>query len=224
MSTILDIIIAFSLGGILLIIVLNANDIAGEQSSVLRGDMLVQQMLVSITQFLEGEFRNMGFGVHIDSASILGARDTAITFLSDVNRNGALDTVRYFLGPLHAFPGVQNDSVRPLYRMINSEPRYSVGTVTRFSLAYFSQGQVDTLIPPKPPGQPNWTIRRSGGVDVVPPPIDMRQIKIIQITLEVQNPYAIYRRPSEIRPGERDALYSSSLWRQTRLASQNLRR
>lgn len=222
MASILDIIVAFSLGGILLIIIFNAQDIAGTQASVLNGDMLVQQMLVSVTTFIEGEFRNMGFAVSPDSASIRSALDTAIMFLSDIDRNNVVDTVRYYTGPLSELAGTQNDSDRLLHRRINSGVVSSVGAVTRFSLAYFTQGQVDTLIPPRP-GQPLWHIHRPSGIDSAAT-VDFRQIKVIQLTLEVQNPYAIYKRQDDPTIGTRGALFSSSMWRQTRLASQNLKR
>lgn len=222
MASLIDIIIAFALGGILLIIILNAQDIASTQASVLNGDMLVQQMLVSITQILEGEFRNMGYGVNIDSVTIINARDSAITFLLDVDRNGTIDTLSYYLGPLSDLYYTQNDSDRLLYRRVNQQSAYSVGSVTKFGMKYFSQGQVDTLIPPRP-GQPQWLAHRPSGV-FVENPFDFRQIKVIQLTLEVQNPYAPYKRMDDTTRTTRSALFSSSMWRQTRLASQNLRR
>ncbi len=227
MAAILDIVVAFGMGGILLVIILNANSIAADQASVLNGDMLVQQMLISITQILEGEFRNMGYGVHIDSATIISARDTAISFLTDLDSNPStpLDTVKYYLGTLSELAYTQNDSDRLLHRQVNNGGVYSIGAVTQFRLRYFSQSQLDTLIPPSAATGGNWwIIRRIGGVEVVSPPIDMRQIKIIELTLEVQNPYAIYKRADDPSASGRSAMYSSSLWRQTRLASQNLRR
>lgn len=222
MNSILDIIVAFAMGGILLIIIFNANDIAGTQASVLNGDVLVQQMLVSITQILEGEFRNMGYGAHMDSAAIRFAHDTAITFLCALVRNGPIDTIRYYLGPLSDLAYTQNDSDRLLYRGVNSRPVNSIGAVTRFSLLYFTQGQIDTFIPPRPPN-PLWVIRRPSGVDSASV-VDTRQFKVIQVFLEVQNPYALYKRRDDPTVSTRGALFSSSMWRQTRLASQNLRR
>lgn len=221
----IDIIMAFALGAILLLIIFNANDIASTQASVLNGDMLVQQMLVSITQILEGEFRNMGYNVHPDSAAILFARDSAIVFRTDLGRDNILDTIRYYLGSVSdpAVALTQNDSDRLLYRRVNSQPPHSIGAVTRFSLRYFSQGQIDTLIPPPPGGGSAWTVRRPGGVSTENP-FDHRQIKVIQLTLEVQNPYAPFKRLDDPTYGSGTALYSSSMWRQTRLASNNLRR
>ncbi len=211
MAVIIDIIVSFSLGGIILLIILNANQIAGENSSILSGDMLVQQLLVSTAQIVEGEFRNMGVGVPPESAAVKAAHDTAITFLTDFGRDGTIDTVKYWAGSTDEYPlpTTQNDSDRFLHRRATAggtwNPPEVVGTVTRFRLKYFSQNLIDTLTTP---------VASS----------DLRMIKVIEITLEVQNPYALYRRQDEVKPGERDALYSSSLWRQTRLASQNLRR
>jgi hypothetical protein len=68
-------------------------------------------------------------------------------------------------------------------------------------------------------------IARSGEILPVPVPNDrLTEIHVVEVTMEVQNPYAILRRDGEVLPGERNALYSSSLWQQTRLASQNTRR
>jgi len=218
----IDIIVAFAFGAILLVIILNANDIALTQASVLNGDMLVQQMIVSIAQILEGEFRNMGFNVPEGIAPIINARETAITFLSDVNADGIIDTVRYYLGPLSDLAHTQNDSDRLLYRKVNSGPANSIGAVTRFSMQFYSQGQVDTMIPPSF-GQPYWLVHRPSGV-FVENPFEYSEIKVIELTLEVQNPYALYKRRDDPTVGIRSGLYSSSMWRQTRLASQNLRR
>jgi hypothetical protein len=205
MSTFFDIVLSAVLGGILLLVIFSANDLTAETSYMLNGDLFVQQMLVSVVQIVEGEVRNMGYNVPDTIATIVDARDTAIGFLADINLDGVIDTVRYFTGPVSELASTQNDSDRFLYRRINSGSKNAVGVVTRFQLRYFTQGEADTLTQP---------------ID----PVDLGSIKIVEITLEVQNPYALYRHPSQVKPGERNALYSSSMWRQTRLASQNLRR
>jgi hypothetical protein len=206
MSTIVDVILSILLGGILLLVIMSANDLTAETSYMLNGDVFVQQTLVSVVQIVEGEIRNMGYGCP-DSlgATVIDAQDSAIGFLEDIGLDGTIDTIRYFTGPVSELTGTQNDSDRFLYRKINNSPKNAIGVVTRFQLRYFSQGQADTLVPPVPSG-------------------DLISIKIVEITLEVQNPYALYRHQSQVAPGERNALYSSSMWRQTRLASQNLRR
>jgi hypothetical protein len=212
MTTIIDIILSILLGGILLLVVLSANDLTAETTYMLNGDLFVQQTLVSIVQIVEGEIRNMGYGMAdtlrgaADTLiTVVVAKDTAIAFVEDIGLDGLIDTVRYYTGPVSELAGTPNDSDRFLYRQVNSSPRNAIGVVTRFHLRYFSQGEADTLVPPIPSE-------------------DLVSIRVIEITLEVQNPYALYRHQSQVGPGERNALYSSSMWRQTRLASQNLRR
>jgi hypothetical protein len=205
MSTIFDIIMAALIGGILLLSMLSASDLTSEAASMLNGDLFVQQTLISVVQILEGEVRNMGYGWPDSLAAVVNAQDTAIGFLEDINRDGNIDTVRYFTGPVSELKGTQNDSDRFLYRQVNSASKNAIGVVTRFRLRYFTQGEADTLAQP---------------ID----PADLKSIQIVEITVEVQNPYAEYRPKSQVKPGERNALYSSSMWRQTRLASQNLKR
>ncbi|MDI6804408.1 MAG: hypothetical protein QME58_11280 [Bacteroidota bacterium] len=205
MATFLDIIIASIIGGVLLLGIINANNVVAENSYIINGDVLVQQMLISTVQIVEGEFRNMGVGVNEDSASVIFARDTAITFLSDIDRDGTPDRIEYWSGKVSELAHTQNERDRFLHRRVNGGTRQSIGIVTGFKLRYYSQGQLDTLTPPVAAN-------------------DLAMIKIVEITLEVQNSYALYRDPRDVRPGEQSALFSSSYWRQTRLASQNFKR
>jgi hypothetical protein len=101
-------------------------------------------------------------------------------------------------------PGTQNELDRPLYRRVNHDEPKVVGSVTTFAFRYLT---------------------RSGEV-LATPVISTRlsEIHSVEITVEVQNPYAMMRDKGSVQQGERDALYSSSLWQQTRLASQNTRR
>jgi hypothetical protein len=205
MATTLDILIATAIGGLLLLSVINANSIVVENSTIINGDVVVQQMLISTAQIVEGEFRNMGVGVNQDSATIVQATDTSISFLSDVNRDGNIEQIDYWLGPASEMHTMQNDRIRLLHRRVSGEGIQSVGFVTKFGMRYFSQNELDTLTPP---------IASS----------DLKSIKIVEITMEVQNPSALYRDPRDVKSGQRNALYSNSYWRQTRLASQNLKR
>ena len=205
MASILDIIQAMTLGGLLLLSMINANSVVYENTSIMNGSVLVQQALISNAQIVEGEFRNMGVGVNDDSATILIAEKTKIKFLCDQNRDGNIDSITYWLGTPGELGHIQNDSVRYLHRKVNNGSTQSIGLVSKFSLRYFSQNELDTLNPP-----------------VVP--ADLKMIKIVEITMEVQNRDALYRDPRDVHTGERNAFYSSSYWRQTRLASQNLKR
>jgi hypothetical protein len=181
-------------------IILTSNDIASENHTVYNGDMLVQEMLTSTVQVLEGEFRNMGFGVSEFTTAILAADTSSITFLYDVDRSGVVDTIRYYLGPISALSGTQNEIDRLLHRQVGSANPAAIGAVTIFQLNYMTQ---DGVFLPRPV---------SAG--------QLSEIHTVEVTIEVQNPYA----PLNPLGNSPEALFSSSLWQQTRLASQNSRR
>ncbi len=205
MAAFLDVIMSMIFGSTLFLIVLGANDIAAETQTVYSNDMLVQEMLTGTVQMLEGEFRNMGYGLGQSQSTVLYADTGRISFLSDLGRDGgAVDTITYVVGDTTALLDTQNEMDRYLYRRVNNEQALRVGVVTLFRLTYFAQ---------------------TGEVLPTPVPVDRRsEIYSIEVTVEVQNPYAPYRPAEMVQTGERNALYSSSLWQQTRLASQNLRR
>ncbi len=205
MAAILDVIYSIILGGILLLTVVDANQIASETYSVYNGDMLVQELLVSTAQMLEGEVRNMGYGVPETTAPVIYADTNRIRFLIDLGRNGgAIDTVTYSVGPTSELTKTMNDLDRYMYRSVNTSAAVKVGVVTMLRFRYMAADGYQ-----------------------LPTPVDvgsLSEVFIVEITMEVQNPYAEKRDPKKVKQGERTALYSSSLWQQTRLASQNTRR
>ena len=87
MGSLLDLIASTLFGGVLLITIVNASDIATENNCKFNGDEVVQEMLVSTARLLEGEFRNMGFGVTPDSSAVIYADTTRISFLCASSRS-----------------------------------------------------------------------------------------------------------------------------------------
>lgn len=204
MAAILDLIYSAVIGAAIFMIVLTANDIASENHAVYNGDMLVQEMLIQTVHVVEGELRNMGFGVAENERTILYADTSNIIFLTDLTRNGIPDTIRYYLGPTSELASTVNEQDRFLHRTVNGGNLGQIGVVTVLRFSYFN---------------------RIGQKLATPVPFpELSEIHTVEVTIEVQNPHAPYRRAGEVQVGERDALYSYSLWQQTRLASQNTRR
>jgi hypothetical protein len=204
MQLIIDYLGSVIIGAALILIVLNSNEMVSENQSVYNGDMLVQEMLIGSAHLIEGEFRNMGLGVPEDDCSIVFADTSSIRFLYDVDRDGTPDSIRYYIGYPSELPGTQNELDRPLYRQVNSENRHSIGVVTVFRLRYLTRT-----------------------AEAIPSPVDpsrLGEIHSVEITMEVQNPYAVISSGGSAQKGQRNELYSSSLWQQTRLASWNSRR
>jgi hypothetical protein len=161
-------------------------------------------MLTGTVQMVEGELRNIGFGLPSYQPSIKLADSTSMTFLSDTDRDGTVDTVRYSIGLTNELASTPNELDCFLKRSLNNQPVEKIGVVTVFKLRYFTQA-----------GELLSTPVTSSRVS---------EIYTVELTIEVQNPVAPPRNPASVKAGERDALYSSSLWQQTRLASQNNRR
>jgi hypothetical protein len=204
MQYLLDYLASVILGAALIFIMISANETVAENHSLYNGDMMVQEMLVQTAYLLEGELRNMGVGVPETGSTILWADTSRIRFQYDLDRNGTPDTIQYFVGTTNDMIDTPNELDRPLYRQVNGAPPLVVGSVTVFRLRYIAR-----------PG------------DILSTPVvstSLSEIYSVEITLEVQNPYAMMRTPEQVKAGERNAFYSSSLWQQTRLASQNTRR
>lgn len=202
MPALLDVIVAMILGFTIIMIIINANMIVAEGWFAFNGEMLVQQMLISTATLLEGEMRNMGFGVEKDQTSssgiILFADSTRLRFASDLGRNGVINEIEYRLGDLGEV-SFQNEMIRPLYRIVDGENQTTVGLVTEFSFRYFNREGESLSVPMTMPGN----------------------VYLIEIEMEVQYPHALYQDPANLGEGMLDEYYATSRWRQTRLSSKN---
>ena len=204
MAAFMDIILSSFIGATLLVIMLTTNDIAMENSSMANGQQQVQEALMSTTQYLEGELRNMGFGVPDTQRVVILADSSIVRYRVDLPPLGIIDTVSFFVSSTNELLDTPNEQDRFLYRQVNGGQPFIMGVVTQFHLRYFDRA--GTLLPTPVIGA------------------NLKKIYEIESTVEVQNSYALYRNRDQVGSGERDALYSSVLWKQTRLASQNLRR
>jgi len=142
-SSLLDILGSVMIGGVLLLILWRVNDAAVESTYVNAGELVIQRNLVEVVQLLEYDFRKIGFcddwtKIPDPSKAIIKAKSDSISFLTDVDSDGIVDTLHYFLGPLSELSQTENPRDRMLYRVTNSEtPRGSNMGITEFQLFYF---------------------------------------------------------------------------------------
>ena len=142
-STLLDIIGSFIIGGFLLLIIWRLNNSATENTYVNAGELVVQKNLVEVVQLLEYDFRKIGYcndwtKIPDPSKAILVAKPDSISFLTDVESDGVVDTIHYFLGSIAELSSTENPRDRMLYRVINNErPNGANLGVTQFELVYF---------------------------------------------------------------------------------------
>ncbi|MCL6493506.1 MAG: hypothetical protein K6T54_01875 [Ignavibacterium sp.] len=142
-STILDILASIVMGGILLTTVLRLSDSAAEKTYNYSGELSLQQNLATIAQIIEYDFRKMGYCANWQkfpdpSKAIAQADSSSIKFYTDVNNDGNIDSIRYYLGPTSELSSTPNPRDRLLYRVVNTDVPTEVNLgVTQFYLIYF---------------------------------------------------------------------------------------
>ena len=152
-STLLDIIGSMIIGGILLNITLRLNDAATEKTYNNGAELSLQENMAVVAQMLETDFRKIGFCADWNkfpdpSKAIVYADESSIKYLTDLDSDTNMDSIRYFLGPTSELLSTPNPRDRMLYRVANNEaPLTSNLGVTQFRLVYFD-ALGDTIAPP----------------------------------------------------------------------------
>lgn len=143
-SSLIDVLGSFLVGGMLFMILLRMNDASVQNTFKYGGDLLVQQNLVEVVSLLEYDFRKIGYcrdwqNIPDPSKAIIAADSNSITFLTDINNDAVVDTMRYYLGPASELADTPNPRDRLLYRVINGAVPLTANLgVTQFNLVYFS--------------------------------------------------------------------------------------
>jgi len=195
-STILDIIGAMVIGGILMLSLFTVNDNTMQNYFYYNSDFLLQRNLVDIILIVEGDLRKIGYcddpnNLVPPNHTILSATAHSISFVTDLHKAGKLDTVEYKVGSPDDLRDTPNPRDFPLYRIINnaSAERFVTGVVTEFNLVYFNSLGDTIPLPISAPGE----------------------IQTMELSIMVENSSAIKEN------------YSNAYWRQVRLASKNLK-
>ncbi|MCB0731322.1 MAG: hypothetical protein KDC88_09835 [Ignavibacteriae bacterium] len=199
-STIIDLISSVVIGGLLLLILFRLNDATVENNYVYGGEAIAQSNLVEVVQLVEHDFRKIGYckdweKIPDPSKSILSATQNSISFLTDENNDGNIDTLRYYLGSTDELQNTPNPNDRTLYRVLNhQQPQGANLGVTQFDLFFFDAMGNQLTFPITVPSA----------------------IYTMQINIRVEDVYGYDRVHDEEK-------YSSAFWRQVRLASRNLK-
>ncbi len=158
-NVILDILGSTVIGGILLMTLFRIHGTAVENTFKGGGQLIAQQNLATTVQILESDFRKIGYCADWDkipdpSKAILSADTSSIRFLTDINSDGNVDTLSYYLGSTSELKETPNPRDRFLYRVVNSEKPVGVNLgITQFSLTFFNTLSDSILFPITQPGE-----------------------------------------------------------------------
>lgn len=202
-STLMDILSSIIIGGLLLILLWQIDDSAVKNVYNNSEELILQQNLATSARILEHDFRRIGYCKNYSlipkTNVITSATDSSISFLTDVNDAGKVDTLKYYIGPTSELSTTPNPRDRFLYRVVNNEIPVGVNLgVTQFRLVYFDV-YGDTLYTPIS---------------------DLTLISSMEINIAVEN-VAGYGGNSDEDQGSK---YSTAFWRQIRLAAMNLQK
>ena len=142
-SVMLDILGSTVIGGILMMNLFQINNSAVENNYTGNGELIAQQNLSTIVQILENDFRRIGYcadwkKIPVPTQAIISADSTSIKYLTDVDSDGNVDTMYYYLGPASELLVTANPKDRLLYRVVNNETPVSANLgVTQFNLCFF---------------------------------------------------------------------------------------
>lgn len=162
MSSHLNLIGSILIAGLVFLMINRFNSSFSQNSQEKVLDSITIQNASSIARLIDFDFNRMGLGVPQTTNIIRFADSSRITFLSDIDANGNIDSIKYIL----SIPDSANKTVNPrdrkLYRIMNTQPQKDAAFgVTRFRIRYY-----DAL-----------------GNQVV----DVRQMKTFEITLNVES-------------------------------------
>ncbi len=146
MIAVYDVVCSVVIGGIILMMLFVFNGNVAESGASQTIKLMTQTNLTAFTDLMEFEFRKMGY--RVSNNIILFADSLNIIFRSDVDNNGVIDTIQYYLDIINP-SGFENKNTRILYRKINNGTPEKINLgITRFRINYQNnQGQPFTIFP-----------------------------------------------------------------------------
>ncbi|MGA8265624.1 MAG: hypothetical protein WB779_14370 [Ignavibacteriaceae bacterium] len=194
-NVILDIVGSILVGGLVLLMMFRLNAQATSNLYNSSSELNIQLAMTSVVHVMEGDFRKIGYCKDWDKISdpteaIIYADTSSIKFLTDINDNGNVDTLSYYLGPTSELSNTANPRDRLLYRVVNSEtPKSSDVGITIFRLTYFDALGNLLSTPVNPPGlihtiQIDVQVENSEPIDSVYTTAFWRQIKLSSKNLQ----------------------------------------
>ncbi len=118
MNILIDLLGSTFIGGMIFLLIFKLNIYSSNQRFSSDSELQLQQNASTQAEILNYDLRKIGFGC--DSTSIAVAQQQRITFYADIDRNGTVDIVTYFVDTT-ATSGTTNPNDVVLCRVVNSD-------------------------------------------------------------------------------------------------------
>ena len=143
-NVLLDILGSIVIASILMLSIFRVNNSTTENLYRGTGNLVAQTNLATIVRILETDFRKIGYcadwkQIPVPTSAILYADSCSLRYLTDVDKNGVVDTMYYFFDLSTDIPSSPNPRDRYLYRIVNNETPIGVNLgVTQFKMEYYN--------------------------------------------------------------------------------------
>lgn len=164
MNTLLDILGATLIGGIIMFMMLNLNLASSEKKLSSDTEMQLVQNAKTFADVLSYDLRKLGY--RYTGTALLEAGRNRLTFLGDIDSNGVMDRVTYSLGDSLQVMSTPNPRDKILSRIVNGD-----------SLANPSLGLVDIV----------FKYKNISGIETG----TLSEIRFIEVEIWVEAPYLI---------------------------------
>lgn len=138
---------SFLIGGMLLLSILALNTEIMETATMNSLGTNAQENVTVIVSILDYDFRKMGYKVASGTTIIRNMTSTTIEFLGDVDDDGIVDTVGFYLGPTSEPSYTDNPNDRYLYRDVNGTASDVALGMTTWNLSYYAANGTVTAVP-----------------------------------------------------------------------------
>jgi len=147
MNVYLDIVFSIIIGSMLLLMILAYNFDMVETSSINNMYFAIQKNGFDLQEILRYDFRKIGLGVPDTSAVLSIADSTQVKFKTDLDLDGSINEIHYYLGDLSSADFTENPNDKLLYRKVDSNPpeTYSIGLID-FNFTYYDENGGSTII------------------------------------------------------------------------------
>jgi hypothetical protein len=124
------------IGGLMLVNFMNYQADLSEHTYSQTLDLVVQETAIEVVEMVERDMCKIGKGVSQPALSIYDKN--AISFYADVDDDGVVDMVRYYVSSTSAATATPNPNDRILYRVVNGVNEYEwAAGVTSFQIKFY---------------------------------------------------------------------------------------
>lgn len=140
MNILIDLLGASLIGGLVMLLIVNLNAYSTETKFASDADLRLQQDAKTLAEIINDDLRKIGY--KYDGTAISVADSQRISFYGDIDNDGSMDQVTYFLGTKAEAGITPNPNDRVLYRVVNSD---TIGGptlgLTNLRFSYLNKGE-----------------------------------------------------------------------------------